>query len=286
MVGVNPIFEVDIKFVYAMHLSLMLIPESHLRGASPVGRLLSGDQAYAPRFLLEKTVTGLRERKRLERRKEILLAAARIFKERGYDEARIEEIAERADVSPGTVYNYFPTKDTLLVELAALYRSEAEKSRLQFIENPANDPVAACAALYSNMVEQALEYFDRRVWRHVLVAGILGSWDVVRRNWWNNEQKMIDDQRRMLSVLKRRQCLPEDLDEHAWAQVVHSVGLFSWQRFVAHDDAKVQDLKKEVRALLRCIFSRAALTKSHRRTKSNTGSRNLQVRRNMKSARW
>src|SRR5262245_44342546 len=40
----------------------------------------------------ERNTMGLRERKRLERHRHILMAAAQIFKERGYDDARIEEI--------------------------------------------------------------------------------------------------------------------------------------------------------------------------------------------------
>src|ERR1700693_544991 len=125
---------------------------------------------------------GLRERKRLERRREILLAAAQVFKKKGFDQARMDQIATCADVSPGTVYNHFATKDILLLELAALYRAEAEKARLPFIDNPPADPTKAFSALYSNMVDQALKYFDRKVWRHVLVAGILGPWDVAREN--------------------------------------------------------------------------------------------------------
>jgi len=200
-------------------------------------------------------MTGLRERKRARRRTEIMLAAARVFKEHGYEDASVEQIAARADVAPGTVYNHFPTKDTLLIELAALYRLEAGRSRLHLIENPRSDPARACTDLYSNMVDQALTYFDRKVWRHVLAAGMLGSWDVVRRHWLKNEQAMMDDQRKMLSVLKMRKRLDGKLDEVAWAKIIHGVGLFLWQRFVADDEMTLKDLKREMRALLTSIFS-------------------------------
>jgi AcrR family transcriptional regulator len=202
---------------------------------------------------------GLREQKRLERRKEILLAAAQVFKERGYDQTRMDQIATRAEVSPGTVYNHFATKDILLLELAALYRAEAERSRLPFVDNPPADPIKAFSALYSNMIDQALRYFDRKVWRHVLVAGILGPWDVARENWWSNEKQMIADQKRLLHNLKRRKSLPPDLNESMWAQIIHAVGLFFWERFVSRDDVKVRDLKKTINAHLRCILSAGCL---------------------------
>jgi TetR/AcrR family transcriptional regulator, cholesterol catabolism regulator len=61
---------------------------------------------------------GRRERKKLEARRHILAAALELFREKGYDTATVEEIAERADVAKGTFFNHFPRKDSLLEALA------------------------------------------------------------------------------------------------------------------------------------------------------------------------
>jgi AcrR family transcriptional regulator len=63
-------------------------------------------------------MTGLRERKKQQTRQEILEAALELFRERGYDETRVQDIIERAQVSEGTFFNYFPTKDALLHDFA------------------------------------------------------------------------------------------------------------------------------------------------------------------------
>jgi TetR/AcrR family transcriptional regulator, cholesterol catabolism regulator len=57
---------------------------------------------------------GRRERKKLAVERRIREAALELFREKGYDAATVEEIAERADVAKGTFFNYFPRKDTLL----------------------------------------------------------------------------------------------------------------------------------------------------------------------------
>jgi AcrR family transcriptional regulator len=44
-------------------------------------------------------------------------AAAVLFAERGYESTSIDDIAERADVSKATFYNYFPSKEELVVQL-------------------------------------------------------------------------------------------------------------------------------------------------------------------------
>jgi AcrR family transcriptional regulator len=59
---------------------------------------------------------GLRERKKRQTRQLIADAAARLFAERGYDKVAVVDVAEAADVSAQTVYNYFPTKQDLVLD--------------------------------------------------------------------------------------------------------------------------------------------------------------------------
>jgi AcrR family transcriptional regulator len=59
--------------------------------------------------------SGLRERKKAKTRALIQEHALRLFREQGYDEISIEQIAESAEVSPSTVFRYFPTKPDLVI---------------------------------------------------------------------------------------------------------------------------------------------------------------------------
>ncbi|MEV5940832.1 TetR/AcrR family transcriptional regulator [Streptomyces sp. NPDC051994] len=59
---------------------------------------------------------GLRERKKRETRQRISDLATGLFMERGFESVTIAEIAEAADVSVNTVYNYFPAKEDLFLD--------------------------------------------------------------------------------------------------------------------------------------------------------------------------
>ncbi len=61
------------------------------------------------------TVSGLRERKKQKTKASIQREALRLFKKRGYDETTIEDIAAAAEISPSTFFNYFPTKEDVVL---------------------------------------------------------------------------------------------------------------------------------------------------------------------------
>ncbi|GIH19346.1 TetR/AcrR family transcriptional regulator [Rugosimonospora africana] len=78
----------------------------------------------------------LREQRRAETQRMIQVHAVRLFVERGYDGATVNDIAEAAGVSPMTVYRHFPTKeDLVLVDQNALLVAE------QIAATPAGQPL-------------------------------------------------------------------------------------------------------------------------------------------------
>ena len=61
--------------------------------------------------------SGKREQNKARNRSEILDAARRVFVEIGYDAATVRDIVAQTELAPGTFYNYFPDKRSVLVEL-------------------------------------------------------------------------------------------------------------------------------------------------------------------------
>lgn len=95
--------------------------------------------------MVEPSINGsvsalsVRERGKQRRRNRIKEAARAVFLERGYEAAATREIAERAEVSLGTLFAYAPTKPELLLmivndDLELLDRSE-------FVSWPDDEPL-------------------------------------------------------------------------------------------------------------------------------------------------
>jgi AcrR family transcriptional regulator len=71
--------------------------------------------ARSPRSPAGQPRLGLRERKKIKTREAIRSATYALIKEQGYDATTIEQIADRAEVSPSTVFRYFPTKEDIVL---------------------------------------------------------------------------------------------------------------------------------------------------------------------------
>lgn len=86
--------------------------EDRTRGEAPAtGR---GGSAGEP-----EAREGLRERKKRRTRQHISDLATGMFLERGFDAVTVAEIADAAEVSVNTVYNYFPAKEDLFLDRAS-----------------------------------------------------------------------------------------------------------------------------------------------------------------------
>jgi len=64
------------------------------------------------------TKLSRRERKKRAQKQEISQAATTLFREKGYENATIDMIAEAADISRATFFNYYPNKIDVLHEIA------------------------------------------------------------------------------------------------------------------------------------------------------------------------
>lgn len=96
--------------------------------------------------------SGLRERKKQRTREAIQREAMRLFQEQGYDGTTIEQIAAAAEISPSTFFNYFPTKEDVV-----LFDRYDPMLLSMLAHRPADEPVSASLRFALQGLDVALE---------------------------------------------------------------------------------------------------------------------------------
>ena len=92
---------------------------------------------------------GLRERKKRLMRQQLSDAATQMFMERGFDAFRVAEVAAACGVSEKTVFNYFPTKESLILD-----RLEATMASLRTgLAAPGISPVEAALRILDDELD-------------------------------------------------------------------------------------------------------------------------------------
>lgn len=120
---------------------------------------------------------GRRERKKRETRTLLADTAARLFAQRGYDSVSVSDVARTAGVADQTLYNYFPTKPDLVLDLAD---EMLEQSRRVVAER---DTATTPAEALRDLIHHDIDLFSRAdpdLGRGEFPAQSVGS-DVLRR---------------------------------------------------------------------------------------------------------
>src|SRR3954452_1294191 len=73
------------------------------------------------------SASGRRSRRRAEIREKLFQAALSLIMRRGLQQTTVSDITEAADVGKGTFFNYFPTKEHVLVEFYERHRARLEE---------------------------------------------------------------------------------------------------------------------------------------------------------------
>jgi AcrR family transcriptional regulator len=120
-----------------------------------------------------------RQRRSLETRERLFRAALKLFADKGFAETTVEDITNAADVGKGTFFNYFPSKEHILVAFSDMQLSKLQETvdgmrarpepmrsfframTLRMTEEPAKAPDVVRAILQANLTSSSV----RRVMR-------------------------------------------------------------------------------------------------------------------------
>src|ERR1700677_3757480 len=129
-----------------------------------MARSVTGDTAG------EHPEAGLRERKKARLRQQIIDTSIKLFRKRGYDNTRVDDIVHMLEISQPTFFRYFPTKDAVLREVGErAYACICERLRSELSSQAGTDD--RLRRLYITMAREVEA--DRKLWQAVVLSGAM-----------------------------------------------------------------------------------------------------------------
>ncbi len=123
-----------------------------------------------------------------DKRHRILVAAVKVFSSKGFHEAKVEEIAQIADVGKGTVYEYFSSKAELFQEMfKASMEFYADKLSGQVhLQNSCTDKLKQAAHMHLSFILEHKELAKVTMTEHAHFNNQFKSWMIKTR-----EQRLV-----------------------------------------------------------------------------------------------
>lgn len=200
-------------------------------------------------------MAGLRERRQKETRADILRVSRDLFLEKGYEATTMEQIAEKADVSAGTLYNYFPSKDEIFLAVMSVEIAiDAEKDHQD--ENGASGYGMEDALLkFLNGYIKAFKFFKKSLWKDVMSIVFAKSGSALFKKWFSFDLRFVASLEKKLQEFKKDGCLPASFDCGGASFNIYSVLMTLFVLYVYTDDMSVDDFETKVRKQLKLIIS-------------------------------
>jgi len=111
---------------------------------------------------------SLRQQKKLKARTDIIAAASQLISEQGFEQARMRDIAAAANVSYQTLYNYFPTKGSILQALLYTQVENLVQEIEQVISSYRGDLLDTLMQINRRCLT-AIRPEDRALWRQAAI---------------------------------------------------------------------------------------------------------------------
>ncbi|WP_439122364.1 TetR/AcrR family transcriptional regulator [Marivita sp.] len=194
-------------------------------------------------------MTKLRERQKADRERRILSAAVHKFRAEGYKRVRIEDLADAADVSVGTVYNYYGTKGDILIAAVAMEVEEVLAEGQNLVADPPKDPGDALLALTFCYYDHSLNYLTKEMWRRAMGLAIEAPDTPNGRRYSELDAKLAQQVGDLVKQFQNNGILSPDIDAVALGRVIFNNLNQLFIAFVTNEAMTLDDLRDEAKLL-------------------------------------
>ena len=200
-------------------------------------------------------MSGLRERQKAIRHDRIVEAATRLFREQGYETVKIEAIAAAAEVSIGTIYNYYRNKGDLLVAIVSLEVEEVLRQGEEVIAHPPASAEAAVDALVGGYVEHSLHDLSKEMWRQAMAISTTQPESPFGETYADLDVALARQTCALIAKLQALGWLSPAADADALGEVIFNNTNMNFIVFVKDEKMTMTELRSHLRRQHRAVLA-------------------------------
>lgn len=188
-------------------------------------------------------MVGLRERQKKNRHRRMLDEAKRLFSEVGYERASIESLAERAEVSIGTIYNYYEGKGDVLLAIVSEEGDQVFALGEKILEEMVSQPHRAIQTLLEFYVDHAMMYLDRETWRYAVATSIQQPHSPMGKRYTEVDERLNEQLARLSRRLVEQGAIDARVDIDSISAVLFNNMNMMFNLFLVSETMTLADLK-------------------------------------------
>ncbi|WP_292462814.1 TetR/AcrR family transcriptional regulator [Methanolobus sp.] len=193
---------------------------------------------------------SLREKKKQETRDRIFEISGRLFREKGFENTTVDEITQEAGIAKGTFFNYFPTKESLLL----YFRERKEELVFNILGSqiatnaPAKDKIKNFLVLLAENYEKDKVLLRMLFFEHRRLVMASGQHPDRKQHGHGNQLRFISILRDLLKEGVENGEIKERVDLQIASETLHAVYFHSLMMWMHSDtdDSFSRDLSAKI----------------------------------------
>lgn len=186
-------------------------------------------------------MTGLREKKKIDRKSRIQGAAIKLFDYAGFEATTMNRIAEEANLGVGTLYNYYKSKGELLLSIIEDRTDAFLPDFDDSIKNRSGDVLAAING-FQDIYFHSFSTYSKRIWRE-FISNMLTKQPSMMDYISKIDSIYLSKFAELLTQLKSDSLLKENTEVENVVLTLYSIMIFHVFKYILDEGMTMESLQ-------------------------------------------
>lgn len=187
---------------------------------------------------------NLREKKKEDRKLRIQNAAIKFFGSIGYEATTIGKIASEAELGVGTFYNYYKSKEELLISIIADRAGNFTSNFEYVIKNRTND-IFNTISLLIDIYFKSFSIYNKLIWRE-FIANIFSKQPNMIGDILNIDSMFVNKLEELLIHFKSDGLINREVDELNSAKSIYKIMMFNILIYIADENITFKNIRESL----------------------------------------